>query len=97
MITPDDYHARNEMAYFVDTPWTWRDRLRHRLLPTRYCSLPDAPATYQDCVVIRTVASLSLIDRLRVLVTGKLTIQTKTVTEHVVGACATSSVAYPSR
>lgn len=47
--------------------------------------------------MVRTVVMLSLVDRLRVLVTGRLTVQTNTVTEHVVGACTTSSVAYPSR
>ena len=86
----------NEQGYYVDIPWTWRDRLRFRLFPGRHCELPPAPATYRDCVVVKTVVSLSLLDRLRVLVAGNLTVETKTVTEHVVGDTATSSVAYPS-
>lgn len=86
----------NDQNYFVDTPWTWRDRVRSRLLPTRYCDVPGAPAAYRDCVVVKTVASLSLLDRLRVLVTGKLIVETKTVTENIVGATVTASVAYPS-
>ena len=85
-----------EQNFYVDTPWTWRERLRFRLFPSRYCELPPAPATFQDCVVITTVASLSFVDRVRVLVTGKVTIETKTVTEHIVGGTMTSSVAYPS-
>jgi hypothetical protein len=82
--------------YYIDTPWTWRERIRFRAFPTRHCELPSAPTTFQDCVVVTTVASLSFVDRLRVLVSGKVTVQTKTVTEHIVGGTATSSVAYPS-
>lgn len=86
----------NEQGYYVDTPWTWRERLKWKLFPSRHCELPSAPATYQDCVVVRTVAMLSFADRVRVLLSGRLTIETKTVTENIVGAAVTSSVAYPS-
>lgn len=86
----------NEQNYFSETPWTWRDRLRFRLFPSRHCQLPDAPATYADCVVVTTTAVLSWPDRLRVLLSGCLTIQTKTVTENVVGDTKTASVVYPS-
>jgi hypothetical protein len=86
----------SEQNYFVDTPWTWRERLRFRLFPIRHCELPEAPATYADCVVVKTVTSLSLADRVRVLLSGKLTVETRTVTENIVGGTATSSVAYPS-
>lgn len=86
----------NEQAFYVDTPWGWRDRLRFKLFPSRHCQLPEAPAQFRDCLVVRTVVSLPLIDRLRVLASGRLTVETKTVTEYVVGGTATSSVAYPS-
>lgn len=85
----------NEQAYFADQPWTWRERLRFKLLPTRHCPLPEAPATFADCVVCTTFVSLDWTDRLRVLVTGWLKVETRTVTENVVGGCVTSSVAYP--
>ena len=84
-----------EQNYFVETPWTWRERLRFKLYPSRYCELPEAPASYEDCVVTKTVAVLSLLDRLRVLLSGRFVVETKTVTEHKVGACITASVAYP--
>ena len=89
-------NVMNEQAYFVDTPWTWRERLRFKLFPSRHCSLPDAPATHLDCVVIKTIVVLGWLDRLRVLASGRMTVETKTVTEHIVGAAATASVAYPS-
>ncbi len=87
--------ATNEFA--VEMPWTWRERLWHRLLPSLPCPLPSAPAHFADCVVVRTVASLSLLDRVRVLLTGCLTVETRTVTENIVGATVTNSVAYPTR
>jgi len=88
--------SHNEENYCTTQPWTWRDRLRHKLFPSNYCPLPPAPASYADVVVVRTVVSLSLIDRVRVLLSGKLTVETRTVTENVVGGTVTGSVAYPS-
>lgn len=85
----------DEHAYFVDTPWGWKDRLRFKLFPARYCDAPVRP-DFQDCVVVRTVAVLDVVDRLRVLWSGALIVETKTVTEHVVGATQTASVAYPT-
>lgn len=87
----------DDHAYFVDSQWGWRERLWAKLLPTNYCSLPEAPATYQDCVVCRTVVGLSFVDRVRVLLTGYLIVDTKTVTENIVGDTRTSSIAYPAR
>ena len=86
----------DEHGYFVNTPWTWRERLRYRLFPNLHCDLPPAPATHLDCLHVTTVVHLSVIDRLRVLASGKLTVQTRTVTENIVGNAVTSSVAYPS-
>jgi hypothetical protein len=86
----------NQSSYAVETPWTWRERLRFKLFPTQHCDLPKAPAVYKDVVVVRTVVSLSALDRLRVLLSGRLTVETRTVTEHLVGGSLTASVAYPS-
>lgn len=82
-------------AYFAEGRWSWRDRLRFKLFPSQPCSLPRAPAAWKDVVVVTTVVGLSLPDRLRVLVSGMLKVQTRTVTEHIVGQSMTSSVAYP--
>ncbi len=81
---------------YLDTPWTWKEKLRFKLFPSKPCPLPDAPATHEDVVVVITVVYLGVLDRMRVLVSGHLTIETRTVTEHVVGDARTSSVAYPS-
>lgn len=84
-----------EQAYFVDSPWTWRERLRFKLFPSEPCPLPDAPAAWADCVVITTIVHLSVRDRLMLLVSGRIKVETRTVTEHIVGGTKTSSVSYP--
>lgn len=83
-------------ACFVNSSWTWRDRLRFKLLPSRHCSLPEAPAAYKDVLECRTFVGLSWPDRVRVLLTGVLVVHTRTVTENTIGEHVTSSVAYPS-
>lgn len=86
----------DNQAFFVDTPWTWRQRLRCKLFPSRLCPLPDAPANFADCLVTRTVVVLGFLDRCRVLLSGRLTVETRIVTEHPVGSNRTAAVAYPS-
>lgn len=82
-------------CYYADSPWTWREKLRYRLYPSMPCPLPSAPAAFADCVVVTTHVGLDWLDRLRVLVSGKLKVETRTVTENVVGGTVSSSVAYP--
>ncbi len=89
-----------ENAQYVNEPWTWRDRLRFKFFPSRVCELPTPPSRlpphlFEDCLVARTVVGLGWQDRLRVLVSGHLLVETRTLTEHIVGATVTSSVAYP--
>lgn len=85
----------NKQNYFVDTSWTWRERLRFKLFPSRHCELPEAPAAYADCIVNRVHARLDVMDRLRVLFSGHLIVETKIVTQNVVGDTISSSVVYP--
>ena len=82
-------------GFMVTDPWTWRDRLRHRLFPDNHCELPEAPAHFEDVLEIRVSVSLSAMDRLRVLLTGKLSVRTRVVCEHAVGCSRSASVASP--
>lgn len=57
--------------------------------------LPEAPASYMDCLLIKTCIQFSWTDRIRILFTGKAQVDTKTVTENTIGNHVTSSTAYP--
>lgn len=72
--------------------WTWRDRLRSKLFPFVICHVPEAPSHYQDCLVSRSRSIVCFMDRLRILVTGRVEVETRIVTEHTVGGHVTNSV-----
>lgn len=73
-------------------PTTWADRLRWKLFPIDGCEIPDVPA--KDCVITRTKVRFSFAGRLRLLFSGRLTVETKTATENIVGNCETASCCY---
>ncbi len=76
----------------LSRPWTWKDKLRCKLWPPQHCELPEAPATHKDVLVCRVTSELSMLDRLRVLVTGRIRVESRTVTENVIGDHKTKSV-----
>jgi hypothetical protein len=79
-------------------PQTWRDKLRGKCFPRKDHLLewPDLQGyPTADFLSIRTTTHLSFIDRLRVLVSGKLVVSTKTTTQFVIGENKTASVAFP--
>lgn len=78
---------------------TWRERLRWKLFPTQWCQLPELTADGcipRDVLECTTTVHLDWLDRLRVLLRGKVVVKTRTVTEHQIGANVTTSVGYPS-
>lgn len=78
------------MNYAVAYKPTFLDRLRWKLFPSDRCEIPDIPAS--DCVIVRSNFRLSLLDRLRVVISGRIEVETKTATEHVVGNCASNAL-----
>lgn len=78
-----------DMNFAIAYRPTWLDRLRWKLFPMEICEIPDVPA--KDCVIVRSTFTLSLSGRLRMLVSGRVEVETKTATENVVGECATST------
>jgi hypothetical protein len=82
---------------------TVRRALARRLFPKKY--LPPSrnpsfngglPGWAKDALYCTTTCHLDFLDRLRVLVTGKLVVETRTYTAEVPGAVQTDSVAYPT-
>lgn len=59
-------------------------RIQRRLFPVRWCELPNA-AIEGDGLRIETTVELSMADRIRALLTGRLRFCSKTATEHYVG------------
>lgn len=77
------------MNYAIAYQPTWLDRLRWKLFPVEQCEIPDIPA--RDCVIVRSKYRLSLLGRLRVLISGRIEVETKTATENLVGNCESAS------
>lgn len=85
--------ASGELLCFSSSrPWTWRDKLRCKLFPAQHCDLPEAPASFQDVLVCRVTSELSMLDRLRVLITGRIRVESRTVTENMMGSHRTKSI-----
>lgn len=83
------------VGYFVEPQFTFTDRVWMRLFPVAAISEPEMP--HRDMFVCRTRVKFSWLDRLRIVMTGKAMVETRTVTENEIGAHKTASVAYPIR
>lgn len=87
----------NQTEAFVSSrPWTWKDKLRTRLFPSKYCEAPDSirSGEYMDVLVCKVTARLSMIDRLRVLISGRFVVESKTITQNIIGATLSHSEFY---
>lgn len=71
----------------------WQERLGHRLFPGKWCGHPDMDEAH-DCLVIRTEIHLSFIDRLKLLFSGIVRVETRTTCENIIGSNVTNSVGY---
>lgn len=98
MQTPDQAETREagslQPACYASRPVTLKDRIRWRLYPANHCELPEAPPKWKDVLVCHLTCHLSMVDRLRILVSGKLAAEIRTVTENEIGAHITKSVVY---
>lgn len=73
---------------------TWWQKRIDRLFPWKHCPLPEAPAEWKDCVTVRTVTKLEFVDWLRVIITGVVCVDVRTVTENEVGGTRTECVCF---
>jgi hypothetical protein len=89
MTDPDNA----EMA-FCSTP-TRRERVIGRLFPARHveAAFPEW-AGNGDCLYTTATVGLSLVDRVRVLLTGRLAVRTVTTCEFLVGRTVSVSESY---
>lgn len=50
----------------------------------------------QDCLYINTVTSFDFLDRIRILISGKVILNSKTTTETVIGEHVTNVAVWPA-
>lgn len=77
---------RNECLIYVPQ---WQENIGRKLFPNTYVDSPELPGM-KDVMVSYTRVHLSFLDRIRVLISGKIEITTKTATENVIGAVTTN-------
>lgn len=78
----------------LNREWTWKDKLRSKLFPRQHCDLPDAPPTYKDVLVCKVVCQLPILERLKLLLSGRFFVEIRTVTENELGRHVTATVGY---
>jgi len=88
-----DEHATYENLTLASR-WTWRDRLRWKLFPVRSHECHPPEGDFTDCIIMEVRSSLSLMDRLRFLFSGRLQMRAYIATEHVVGATKSNTVVW---
>lgn len=69
---------------------TFWERLGWRLFRRKHIDMPDVPG--RDCLVVVSTVSISWLDRLRILFSGRAQVTSKTVTENIIGQNTTVSV-----
>jgi hypothetical protein len=72
----------------------WQERIGRKLFPRVHLDTPSFPEG-KDELFCKIVCEFSFLDRLRILLTGRASVETRTVTENMIGAHATSSTAFP--
>lgn len=73
---------------------TRKRKFTDRFFPAQYCELPEAPATFKDCLCVDTIVVVDWTDRLRLLVSGRLMVKHKVICENEVGSNVVASVFY---
>jgi hypothetical protein len=69
----------------------WQEKLGWRLFPAHHIDSPELPCAHDVLVCVSRV-HLSWIDRLRVLISGKIEVTSKTTTKGVIGDHISASV-----
>ena len=68
----------------------WQENLGWKLFPNSYTEMPEIP-DMRDGLVCGITVTLSWLDRLRILISGKMEVTAKTATENVIGANVTAT------
>lgn len=83
-----------------DVP-SFKTRLRRKIFPSKHGNASqkaiakDVKFQVRDCYVCRIMAELSMVDRIRILVSGRLVVDTITYTENQIGEHVVGSECWP--
>lgn len=83
--------------YNVSTPspLTLAQRLGARLFPRKHQDIKDLPPWAKEAIYCDAVITLSFVDRLRVLVSGRLRCRTRTITQKKPGRVDSDGFSHP--
>lgn len=77
----------------VPDPLTLTQRIVRRLFPRNWCETPELAKeiAQRECINTRIFAELSVLDRIRILLTGRCLVDVRIAGEQPIGANATNS------
>ena len=79
------------VAMAAPCPHPIRSWLRRKLFPWQPVCAPDTSEEWKDCLTSHTFCELSIADRIRVLLTGRLEVTTRRLSENVIGKTVAAS------
>lgn len=90
--TPEGFEPK-VMNGAVEYRANWQDKIARRLFPQRHCEMPKwFGKTYPaDGLHVGITIEISFVDRVRILLTGRAIISSKTLTENLIGNHVTNS------
>lgn len=80
----------------VEGKLSWKKWIYNIVLPYSHCLSPRGIDDPADMLVLKTITKFALLDRIRVVFTGELTIVTKTAMEFPIGKSITNVASYVS-
>lgn len=83
--------VNGEECMRCDRSWTWADRFRHWLFPHSITEVPKAPPHFKDVLHTAVIVHLDFSERIKLLFSGYAVVETKVVTENLVGGCISNS------
>lgn len=87
----------NGAFYLPTPPPSWRERLRRSLFPAEFCPLPEDERLAKgkgDVLFTNVTVVCGLRGRLQFLLSGRMEIAARTVTEHELGFNKTAAVSF---
>ena len=71
----------------------WK-KIKHWLFPSEHCFAPEAQGEYKDCIHGTAVSKLSWKDRVRVVLTGVVVTQWRTLTQNEAGSTSCNATCH---